>query len=268
VSQYVMLVQEHLGALQPGFAADTHNVLAPATYTLHFTVSAVTNVRTLVCADIYTAVQHGSLPLYFLPWCQNAATTMTIPAGGPSIFMTSMLSGCTVQVTGPQNSPTVTHANASNRYNDGYTRMKSWLDGGSASPLEVHEYAESRANTIATGAINNMLPAAIGGLNRTVRKSDYADRCNNTHLVRAQRNFIATLPTNKSLGKMEPTKIGLKPRTGAFVYGLRDALGNWAFWYQAAVEVNIEIEDKFGGTAKEVLTMDSVVLGAPTQFYP
>jgi hypothetical protein len=267
VARYVMLVQEHLGTLQPGFGADTHNVLAPATYTLHFTVGAVPNVRTLMCADIWTVVQPGSLPLYFLPWCQNAATTMSIPAGGPSIFMTSMLSGCTVQVTGPAATPTVTHANASQRYNDGYTRMHTWLKGVEATPQQKHDGAEARANTIATGAINSMLPPAAGTA-RTVRKSDYAGRCDQPHLMRAQRSFIDTLPANKALGKMDVQKIGLKPKTGAFVFGLRDAHGQWAFWYQAAVEVEMDLQDKFGGAADEKLTMDSVVLGAPTKFYP
>jgi hypothetical protein len=268
VSKYVVLVQEHLGVLQPGFGADSHNVLNVANYTLHFTVGSVNGCRTLVCADIYTAAQHGSLPLYFLPWCQNAATTMTLPAGGPGIFMTSMLSGCTVRVTGPQNGPTVTHANASQRYNDGYTRMKSWLSGSDAGPTVVHEAAEDRANTIATGAINNMMPATIGALTGTVTKADYAGRVNHTHLTRAQRSFIDTLPANKALGKMEVQTLAMKPKTGAFVFGLRDIHNNWEFWYQAAVEVNIEIEDKFGAGPKEVLTMDSVVLGAPTRFYP
>jgi hypothetical protein len=267
VGRYVMLVQEHLGVLQPGFGADTHNVLNPATYTLHFTVGPVPAVRTLMCADIYTGVQPGSLPLYFLPWCQNAATTMTIPAGGPAIFMTSMLSGCTVQVTGPTATPKVTHANSSAKYNDSYGRMKKWLDGTHATAEQKHDGAEERANRIATGAINSMLPPAVGNV-RTVRKSDYAGRCDNTHVMRAQRSFIDTLPANRALGKFEVQKLDLKPKTGAFVFGLRDGLGNWAFWYQAAVEVEIELQDKFGGGADEKLTMDSAVLGAPTQFYP
>jgi hypothetical protein len=266
VSRYVMLVKEHLGRLQPAFAADTHNVLNAGTYTLHFTVSAVPAVRTLACADIYTAAQLGSLPLYFLPWCQNAATTMTIPAGGPAIFMTSMLSGCTVQVTGPPATPTVTHANASEKYNDGYDRMKQWLDGSTATPQQQHDGAEARANAIATGAINNMLPAAVGTAH-TVRKGDYAGRVNHTHLARAQRSFIDTLPANQALGRFDVLKLGLKPKTGAFVFGLRTG-AQWEFWYQAAVEVEMDIEDKFGGAANQTLTMDSVVLGAPTRFYP
>jgi hypothetical protein len=269
VSKYVVLVQEHLGVLQPGFGADTHNTLNAATYTLHFTVNSVAQVRTLVCADIWTGPQMGSLPLYFLPWCQNAATTMTIPAGGPGIFMTSMLSGCTVQVTGPAAGPTVTHANSSEKYNAGYARLASWMKGGSATPEQTHEVAESRANVIATGSINNMLPVAVGNA-RTVRKSDYAGRCNETHVFRAQRQFIDTLPADKSVGHVEVQKMGgFKPKTGAFVFGLRDVHNNWAFWYQAAVEVEIDLQDKFAvNSPVEKLTMDSFVLGQPTRFYP
>jgi hypothetical protein len=268
VSKYVILVQEHLGILQPGFGSGTHNVLTAATYTLHFTVTSVAGVRTLACVDIWTGVKGGSLPLYFLPWCQNAATTMTLPAGGPDIFMTSMLSGCTVQVTGPAAGPTITHANASDKYNEGYTRNSKWMAGGDATSQQVHDFAETRSNSIATGAINNMLPAAVG-VAQTVRKSDYAGRCNETHLLRAQRQFIDTLPANKGVSQVQVQKIGPKPKTGAFVFGLRDAHNNWAFWYQAAVEVEIDLEDKFTiGGPVEKLTMDSFVLGQPTRFYP
>jgi len=42
----------------------------------------------------------------------------------------------------------------------------------------------------------------------------------------------------------------------------------WAFYHQAEVDVEIVVQDKFGGTADQQLTMESVVLGAPERFFP
>ena len=74
-----------------------------------------------------------------------------------------------------------------------------------------------------------MLPLAIGTVCTPVRKSDYAGRCNQTHLTRAQRSFIDTLPGDKALGKFEVQKMGLKPKTGAFVFGLRNRRASGSF---------------------------------------
>ncbi|HWU77689.1 MAG TPA: hypothetical protein VN043_14385 [Rhodanobacter sp.] len=270
---YVVLVQEHLGVLAPAVAADTRQQLAAATYTLHFTVGTVAGTRTLVCADIYTAARMGSLPLYFLPWCQNAATEMTLPAGGagPGIFMTSMLSGCTVQVHGTAASPTITHANASAKYNTAYqhqeTVLTKFLSKDAISPQETHDFSEARADSVATGAINAMLPAVVG-LSGTTRKSNYAGKVNSTNLVAARRRFIGSLAMNQSLGKFDVATMKLKPKTGAFVFGVRDAAHNWAFYYQSAVEVEIVVQDKFGGGPDQMFTMESAVLGQPEKIFP
>ena len=272
VSKYVVLVQEHLGLLQPAPAAGTRQQLAAATYQLHFTVSTVATVRTIVAADIYTAAQGGSLPLYFLPWCQNAATEMTIPAGagGPGIFMTSMLSGCTVQVHGTAANPTITHANARQTYDDAYNHMQGFLQGRGGNAQDVHKGAEVRGNSATTGAINNMLPA--GGANaRTVRKGDYVGKLSHGNLDAAKARFNQTLSYMnwETISKYKTATSGqFKPKTGAFVYGVRDAHNQWAFYYQAAVEVDIEVTPYAGyGTATRY-TMDSAVLGPPTQFFP
>jgi hypothetical protein len=272
-ASYVVLVQEHLGVLAPAVAADTRQTLLPATYTLHFTVGTVAGTRTLVCVDVYTTAQVGSLPLYFLPWCQNAATEMTIPAGGagPSIFMTSMLSGCTVQVHGAAANPTITHANASAKYNAAYqhqeTVLTKFLSNGAISPQETHDFSEARADSVATGAINAMLPAVVG-LSGTARKSDYAGKVNSTNLVAAKRRFIGTMAGNQALGKFEVARMKLKPKTGAFVFGVRDATNNWAFYCQSAVEVEIVVQDKFGGGPDQNFTMESAVLGQPEKIFP
>jgi hypothetical protein len=271
-SNYVMLVQEHLGPLAPAVPADTRQVLNEANFRLHFTVGTVAGARTLACADIYTGVQPGSLPLFFLPWCQNAATEMTLPAGGggPSIFMTSMLSGCTVQVHGTAASPTITHANSSDKYNIAYTHQEKVLNsflGDSVTPQQVHDGAEARANSVATGAINAMLPPVVGNSGFT-RKSDYVGKFTQTNLTQAQRRFINSLPRNQAVGAFEVQRMKLKPKVGAFVYGVRDPAHNWSFYYQSAVEVEITLQDKFGGAPDQKLTYDSVVLGTPDRIFP
>jgi hypothetical protein len=65
---------------------------------------------------------------------------------------------------------------------------------------------------------------------------------------------------------MDVQKIGLKPKTGAFVSasGARRVSGRSGI----RPPVEMTVEHKFGGGADEKLTMDSVVLGAPTKFYP
>jgi hypothetical protein len=269
VSNYVVLVQEHLGVLQPAPAAGTRQTVVAANYQLHFTVSTVATVRTLVAVDIHTAVQAGSLPLYFLPWCQNAATEITIPAGGggPGIFMTSMLSGCTVEIHGTAANPTITHANSRQSYSDAYDQMERHLRAQGASAQDVHLQAEVRGNTAATNAINNMLP---GGPNaRHVRKSDYVGKLTQGNLNAAKARFNSTLSYTswETFEKYEVATSGaFKPKTGAFVYGMRDTHNQWSFFYQAAVEVNIEVKDFWGTITRH--TMDSAVLGQPTQFFP
>jgi hypothetical protein len=271
-SSYVMLVSESIGNLAVAVAADTCQTLTAATYVLQFKVESVAGTRTLACAYITSAAQAGSLPLYFLPWCQNAATTMTLPAGavGPGVFMTSMLSGCTVQVHGTAANPTITHANARAKYEAAYGQQEKVLTsflGKGVTPQQTHDFSEARANSVATGAINSMLPAVVGN-SGTARKSDYAGRLNQANLLAAQRRVISSLPANEALGSYDVGKMKLKPKTGAFVWGVRDATHNWSFYCQAAVEVEFMVQDKFGGRADQNFTMESAVLGTPNRFFP
>lgn len=266
--KYVVLVQEHLGqALEMKGDAGSFTVLPPHKYNLHFTVETVAGTTTLAAVHVYPGPQPGSQQLYFLPWRQNASTSLRIPNGpGPGIFMTSMLSGCTVQVYGPANNPSICHANAASTYADAYSRNAKWAE--SFAPEQQHEFAETRANTIATGKIDTMLPDAGAAQCRTVRKSDYAGKLDSANLARFQRQYVARLKQSEAMTDFEVLKIGMKPKTGAFVFGLRDTTGNWEFFYQSAVEVEIEVQDKFNGTPPRRLTMESAVLGTTERFFP
>ena len=222
----------------------------------------------MVGVDIWTAPKAGSQPLYFLPWQQNAATSLRIPANhGPAVFMTSILSGCTVQVYGPANNPSICHANAANTYSQHYTNRTNMAQ--KMTPEQTHAFAEGWANHATTTKIDTMLPTAPpGAVCRTVRKSDYAGKLDTANLNRFQRNYAARLATSESLTDFEVSKHGLKPRTGAFVFGLRDGTGNWEFFYQAAVDVELEVQDKFSGAPPRRMTMESAVLGQPERFFP
>jgi len=272
-STHVVLVSEHIGALQPTPAPGNRQTLVAATYELQFTLETVATTRTLVVAHIYPGVRAGSLPLYFLPWQQNAATELTIPAGGagPDIFMTSMLSGCTVQVHGTPANPTITHGNSRQTYDNAYAQRKGVLEAlGTMTPQHIHDQAETSGNTACTGAINNMLPGVpFGAQVGQVRKADYAGRVTPHHLDQAKNRYYATLGHGERFTKYEEAKSGqFKPKTGAFVYGQRDHLNNWAFYYQAAVEVNIEVAGYFGWGESANHLDESAVLGLPTQFFP
>jgi hypothetical protein len=275
-SSYVVLVREHLGVLQPTPPAGTRQVILPANFQLHFTLGTVAQTRTLVVVDIYTAAQHGSLSLYFLPWMQNAAIEMTIPAGGggPDIFMTSMLSGCTVMVHGTPANPTVIHANSRRDYEAVYNQRKTTLEHqGALDATQIHSQAESRGNLACTAAINGMLPAVPGGAQvGHVRKADYAGRVTAQNLDTAKQRYYAALSRGERFKQYKAATSGpFKPKTGAFVYGNRDVHNNWAFYYQAAVEVQIDVDQLYGwsfGWSTAEHQNESAVLGLPTRFFP
>jgi hypothetical protein len=272
-SCYVVLVNEHLGNLQPNPAPGTRQVLNHANFQLHFTLGTVAQTRTLVVVDVYRGAQAGSLPFYFLPWQQNAATELTIPAGGggPDIFMTSMLSGCAVQVHGTAANPTITHANSRQSYDAAYNGQARALQGGvGMTPEDIHNTAEDIANRQCTAAIDAMLPAVPGGaLVGTVRKADYAGRVDDFHINAAKARYYATLGYGERFTKYQPATSGqFKPRTGAFVYGKRDVHNDWSFYYQAAVELSVEVAPYFGYASSTQHLNESAVLGQPTRFFP
>lgn len=272
-SRYVVLVSEHIGNLQPTPAAGNREALDDADFQLHFTLGTVATTRTLVVADIYPNARAGSVPVYFLPWQQNAATELTIPAGaaGPDLFMTSMLSGCTVQVHGTAQNPTITHANSRQSYENAYNQEKGVLEAaGLLAPDQIHSQAETRGDTACTAAINNMLPAVPHGVQSgIVRKADYAGRVNQGHMDQAKQRYFATLDYGERFTKFEAATSGqFKPKTGAFIYGKRDHLNNWAFFYQAAVELEVQVAGMFGWGGSHNHLNESAVLGLPTQFFP
>lgn len=273
---YVILVMSALqqAGLEPQAGAGNHVALTAANYILNFSLTPVPQTRTQYLVNVTTGAGGAdTVPLYFLPWEQNAATSLTIPAGavGPNVFITSMLSGCTVRVSGTAASPTITHANASSTYNTAYTQREAFLRRqGWDDEKRIYDASETRANQQARATITNLLPGLAGGVaSRTVNKSDYAGKATPVAIAQARERYYARLDRGQRLGKFEAATIGeFKPKTGGFVYGIRhDVTHAWTFYYQSTLDVDFETRGLYGlGGASA--GSDAVVMGTTTAFFP
>ncbi len=273
---YVILVMSALqqAGLEPQAGAGNHVALTAANYILNFSLTPVPQTRTQYLVNVTTgAGGTDTVPLYFLPWEQNAATSLTIPAGavGPDVFITSMLSGCTVRVSGTAANPTITHANASSTYNTAYTQREAFLKRqGWDDEKRLYEASETRANQQAGAAIANLLPGLGGGVvSATVTKASYAGKATPEAIAQAKERYYARLDRGQRLGKFDAATIGqFKPKTGGFVYGIRDTVtNNWTFYYQSTLDVDFETIGLYGwGSA--TAGSDAVVVGSTTPFFP
>lgn len=269
LSKYVMLVNEQIGALQPRTGTGHQETLTANTYQLHFTVTNLVTTTTQLCATISPNVSAGSVPLWFLPYQRTATTTMTIPAGGagPSVFMTSMLSGCTVKVHGTAANPTISHANAADVYTNTYNATA--LANAHLSDAAKHSAAEAAANTATTNAVNIMLPGVpMGASQGAFAKTDYFDRLTDQTLFSAKQRMKDEVPDGRRITAFEPDMIGQKPRIGGFVCGLRDANNDWSFYAQATVDTHVETRGR--NPFKNAVTMrdTATTLGRPIQIFP
>ena len=77
-----VLVQEagiHPALTPTPVGAANEVVLNEATYRLHFTAAPFPMTRTSLLVTIHQGAQPGSVPLFFLPWLPDHATTITLP---------------------------------------------------------------------------------------------------------------------------------------------------------------------------------------------
>ncbi len=269
LSNYVMLVNEQIGDRQPRTATGHQETLVAANYQLHFTVTNLVTTTTQLCATISRNASTASAPLWFLPYQRTATTTMTIPAGGggPSVFMTSMLSGCTVRVHGTSANPTISHANAANVYQATYDATA--LANAHLGDTAKHAAAETAANTATTNAVNNMLPAVpMGATQGTFAKTDYFDRLTEQTLFNARDRMKDEVEDGRRITKFEPYTIGQKPRIGGFVCGLRDGTNNWTFFAQATVETLVKTKGMNPFKKARTMRDTATTLGRPIQIYP
>jgi len=178
---------------------------------------------------------------YFLPWEADAATTMTIGANADHFF-TSTLSGCTVQVNGPANAPTITHGNRKTTFT-------------------THGLATAQAE------IDNLLPAPGGQPSSAVRAADYRALCTKANLKAAKKSFPVPDGYHVSSFKAKEESGG-RVEGGAFVFGKRDATGDWTFWYQAVVGISGAMKKGYFGDTKKQHISNEVVLGHAVQLFP
>ena len=219
-----------------------NNVLAPIL--CEFSIGPFVGSLTERTCNIHT---NGAPPTaedcYFLPWEPDAATTMTIGALA-DYFFTSTLSGCTVQINGPANAPTITHGN----------RKTTFTTHGQAT---------------AQAEIDNLLPAVGGGhTSKAVRAADYRALCNKRNLKAAKSAFPT--PDGYHISKFKPKEeSGGRVEGGAFVFGKRNTgTGDWTFWYQAVVGITGSMKKGYFGDTKKQPISNEVVLGHAVQLFP
>ncbi|MCI0703697.1 MAG: hypothetical protein L0241_21685 [Planctomycetia bacterium] len=212
------------------------------TATIHFKFrhGLESSPNTVKLEIFYNNPANAALPCYFLPWLPDAATTMVL-GGGANYFFTSSLSGCTVQVLGPRNAPTVTHGNA-------------------------RETFKAHGAVLAQTTINNMLPAANGQLCKRWTRQDYWARVTTPAFATAKTSY--PLPTGYRLKEFNKDVENTYEKVGAFVYGVKKPNGNWSFWAQTTVGVKGRMRKGYLMGAKDKSIIDEVVLGAPVKIFP
>jgi hypothetical protein len=245
----------------PVVAPGTRVALPAANYIMNFKFDKATHSDNIVVLTVSPGALPGSRRCYFLPWCPDGATEITLGNGAP-YFFTSTLTGCSVKVHGLKATPTVIHANARGTYTNAYLPT---FNATAGDDQQKHATAEAHASHQAQTGINAMLGAAVAGQG-VVTKADYVGQ--------------ATLPNIKAAGKKMQFGQGyklkwIKPdlhsnvklQSGGFVYGVLGA-GGWDFYYQASLVVKGKAVQKgaFKHGTKPMIN-EEVVLGAPTHIF-
>jgi hypothetical protein len=159
------------------------------------------------------------LPIWYLPWWEDRVTKMRIlPANqmpgnmpNPSIFFTSALTGCSIFVKGPANSPTVYHA--------GFDSNRDYAANPKQDPNSVRHWQilfdRYSPNTPVRGEAN---------------KGQYLSDITTNPDLQVYLNYLKT----SAKGNLE-----IRSLIGeGNVFGLRDAgTGNWTFYLQEVVTV-------------------------------
>jgi hypothetical protein len=221
-----------------------NNVVNPIV--AHFNVD-VTNLRGTKLLRIYYNNQPATaVQCYFLPYLPDGATTMTL-GGPPDFFFTSQLTGCSVQVIGPANAPTVTHGNAATVFNRAV--------GGGAAHAQT--------------AIDVMLPAPIPQVaSGKVTRADY--HAKNTGLnVWAGKGSLAEGAYEHGVKVHRDVAPSGGYEVGCIVFGVRKGGGNWKFYYQSSVGVHGSVEDGYlwKSAGRSNFYNASIVLGNPVKFF-
>lgn len=214
--------------------------LPTATVNFKFRHGLATSPNTVKLEIFYANPANNSLPCYFLPWLPDAATTMVL-GGAANYFFTSSLSGCTVQILGPRNTPTVTHGNARNTF-------------------------KTHGNGPAQTAINGMLPPANGQQRKRWTRNDYWAFNTPAALSTAKSNY--PLEQDFRMKEFKVDRENNYDKVGAFVYGVRAGNGDWSFWAQTTVGVTGRMRKGYLWTGEDKSIVDEVVIDRPRRIFP
>lgn len=187
--------------------------------------------------QISLAQQADLLPIWYLPWRADHITKMRIlapdqlPDGSlnPDIFFTSALTGCSIFVKGPANSPTVYHAGFDS--NRDYTlNPKVNADSVQHWRILFNRYSP---NTPGFGEAN---------------KTQYLAAMQNSPDMQVYMNMLKT---------MHGGRLRFESMTGeGSVFGFRNkTTGNWSFYLQESVTIvchEYRIRKKFFGGTEEI----------------
>jgi hypothetical protein len=195
-------------------------------------ITNATKMRARAHLDLHRGGERGALflnaratnvgfQIYFLPWLTHNIVGMTIPAGGPDIFFTAAINGCSVFVKGPANRPSVYHAGIGTNLTQGAYK-------GKVSSLQKAA-KKGDAPLFWRLLLDNKVPGAsrdprFGEVNKThyVRdgtKSRF-DKGNTTKRADAFDAFLRKKGMNISLAN-----------PWGCVFGFREG-GNWSFYLQ------------------------------------
>jgi hypothetical protein len=169
----------------------------------------------------------GGFPAYFLPWDGSGGvvymTLPALPAGvGPEHFFTAALTGCTVAVVGPANSPTVLHFGVGDWANSIYTGA-AHANIAPAPNVSPNLWIDLMDHLVAAGTVP-------GGGYHHIDKTHYV----NDFFPGAPNSTPGSRALELALqaAKADPTALAIPYGS---VFGVRDPAGNWSFYLQQNV---------------------------------
>lgn len=173
-------------------------------------------------------------PMYFLPWLSQRIIKIDIPNGGPNIFFTAAINGCSVFVTGTARNPMVYHAGIDGDLK-GDTYNGAFIDVKQAATASNAPLFWRRLLKHLVAALNDA--GILGEVNKHHYVRDLINNpksiidTNNKITVHA-RQFEQTIRAQAGLTVTYCSPWGC-------VFGVRDNFNqNWAFYLQENVTIH------------------------------
>ena len=194
------------------------------------------------------------LPIWFLPWYSDHVTKLKILQRGtlppdvpdPDIFFTSALSGCSVFIEGPANAPTVFHGGFSSVRKFNLNPRVTDPATGNESDSVTHWrllFQQFSGGAINFGEANKAQYSSTGGSFRAY-----------TPDMKAYKQFLQEM--HKDEMRIEDMK------SEGMVFGIRDGTGNWSFYLQESITLDIYTLRK----KKKLIGKDRLVDGVKRTF--